>query len=146
MARIQLYEAFLPGACYHDSPGSHDSGEIAHAEHPGLDDLCIETPHSKPLALRPADEFRRLDSEARRELLSAIVRRRRHFNGRGANPRPRAFGQVVEAQVEVDEDLSPGEGPARLLLRDEGDNPAVHDGELRIRVGRAVGRVVIPAR
>ncbi len=57
---------------------------------------------------------------------------------------PRPGRQVLDADVEVRVDLIAGERPARDVAGDRRCRPGVHDGELRLRIRRAIRCVAAP--
>ena len=95
---------------------------------------------------RLVHELERVGAEAGAELGAAGVRLGGHLDHRLADGKPRAGGKVLDAEVEVDEELVARERPAVAATGDQVGGAGVHQRELRIGVGRAVRGAAAPAR
>src|SRR5260370_17635584 len=80
-------------------------------------------------------------SESRGEFRAAGVRGLAELDHSRSDLDPAAGGQVIAADVEIDIDLVTGQGPALALAGDGRGCSCVHQGELRLRIRAAVGRV-----
>ena len=107
-------------------------------------------PGTTTLALMPArveadadvgvDEAHGREAEALGELGAAPVRLIGDLHDRLADAQPGARRQLLGAEVEVDVQLVAGERPPLRRTGDQRHGPDVHDVELHVGMGRAVGR------
>ena len=89
---------------------------------------------------RGIHEARGVDAVACRELVAALVRHRGDLEQRGADREPGPGRQILVAEIQIDDQIVPGERPARLLLGDQRDRARVHDGHLHVGMRPAVGQ------
>src|SRR5262245_39463755 len=111
----------------HDVTGSNDSG---------LDDSGVDPAEMQIFQLGRVHDRSRIRAEPFDELAATGVWRRRHFDESRSYRQPRPDWKVPVAQVQIDVELIPGEGPPLPVLSDQGDDAGVHDVQLAIGMRR----------
>lgn len=113
--------------------------EVAEADGAGSDDAGVDAAEAEGLAGWGTDEAEGLMAEALGEFGAAGVGFVGDFEHGVADGETGARGQVLLAQVDVDDELIAGEGPAVFGLSEQSDEAGVDDGDLGGGVGAAIG-------
>src|SRR5438309_8381671 len=120
-------------------------GGIALADDARDDDPGVGAAQAQLAADWRAGEGERVLAEPRHELLAARMGLRRELDHRRPQLDAGPGRQVVEADVQVEVELVARLLPAIRRNGEERRGPGVHDGELGLRVRRAIGRAAAPA-
>ena len=130
------------------SAASHQSrldDRVAAADCTRLDDLGVDPAQPQLFARADVHEPQRHRTEPGRELRAAGVGLVGDLDDGRADRQPRAGGQVLMAEIEVDMQLITGEGPIVVgVAGDEAGQSGVDDVQLHVRVRGTVSRP--PAR
>jgi DNA-binding transcriptional MerR regulator len=112
----------------------------------GLDHARVDPAQAQLAPGALVHELDRLGAEARGELRAAGVELLGDLDHGRPDGEPCARGQVLVAEVEVDEELVAGERPPLPVARDGRDRACVHQRQLHVGVRGAVLGAAAPAR